>query len=117
METLTCPRCGSTHRQTKEGHNAKGKQRYQCQDCGRFYLLAPHPPGYPLEMRQQALRLYTDRLSLRQVARHLKVNHQTLINGIHADAKKRDKTPPPLPQQVEVVEMDQVYTFCQKKSV
>ena len=116
METLTCPRCGSTHRQTKEGYNPTGKQRYQCQDCGRFYLLAPDPPGYPLEMRQQALRLYADGLSFRQAARHLKVNHQTVINWINADAAKRAKTAPPLPEQVEVVEMDELYTFSQKKS-
>jgi transposase-like protein len=110
----TCPACGSTLRQTKEGKDAKGRQRFQCQQCARFYILAPQPRGYEADLRHQAVRLYVEGLSFRKIARILSVHHQTVINWIRQDEAIRP--PAPLPKNVEVTEMDELYTFLQKKS-
>ena len=113
--TLVCPSCGSTHRQTKEGKDAKGKQRYQCQNCSRFYILEPKPRGYEPELRHRAVQWYMEGLSFRKIARLLGVHHQTVILWIRADEAVRP--PAPMPQSVEVIEMDELYTFVEKKSV
>ena len=112
--TLTCPACGSTHRQTKEGKDTKGKQRYQCQNCARFYILEPQPRGYDAELRHRAVQLYVEGLSFRKIARLLGVHHQTVILWIRADEARRPTAP--MPQSVEVIEMDELYTFVEKKS-
>jgi|SRR5579883_1952911 len=110
----TCPSCGSSHRQTKEGRDRKGQARYQCQNCQRYYLVAPQSRGYPASLREQAARLYVEGLSFRRIGRLLGVNHQTVINWIRQDEARRP--PAPLPEQVEVIELDELYTFVEKKS-
>ena len=67
-------------------------------------------------MHEQALRFYADGLTLRQTARTLGVNHQTIVNWVNADAAKRERIAPPLPETVETVEMDELYTFAEKKT-
>ena len=111
----TCPACGSSHRQTKEGHDRKGKPRYQCQNCQRYYILSPTPRGHEPALHQEAARLYVEGLSFRKIARLLGVNHQTVINWIRQDEAKRPAAP--LPEGVEVIEMDELYTFVQKKRI
>ena len=113
--TLSCPACGSSYRQTKDGKNLSGKQRYQCHDCSRLYLLDPKPRGYEAPLRQQAAGLYVEGLSFRKIARLLKVHHQTIINWIRAEEASRPAAL--LPENVEAVEMDELYTFVEKKTV
>ena len=81
-----CPACRSRHRQTRAGRTASGTQRYQCQDCKRHYCAENRRYRYPLALRQQAICLYRDGRSLRQIARLFSVNHQTVINWVKTDA-------------------------------
>ena len=110
-----CPSCQSTTRQVKHGRNPSGSQRYLCQTCKRTYTLEPTPYGYDAATRQHALRLYTDGMNLRRIARHLGVVHQTVANWVAAHADALPDQPPPPPTPVQTAELDELYTFVGSK--
>lgn len=110
----TCPHCQATTRQVKVGRTPSGSQRLKCQHCGRKYTPQPKEQGYPDAMRQQALRMYVDGMNLRRIARHLGVVHQTVANWVNAYAAQLPDQPP-LPDEVTVVEQDELYTFVASK--
>lgn len=101
----TCPRCQSSHRQVKIGFQ-HGKQRYRCSTCGCRYT--PEGKRYSDEMRHEAVRMYVDGMSLRQIARHLGVVHQTVANWVQAASAQLPVAPEP-PQPVAVIEQDELY--------
>jgi len=109
-----CPHCQESSQQIKIGFNASGSQRWRCKACGRKYTPQPKPQGYRDEIRQQAVRLYVDGLNYRRIARHLGVHHQTVINWINAHIAALPEMPP-LPEEITVVEQDELYTFVGDK--
>ena len=65
--------------------------------------------------------MYIDGLNFRRIARHLSVNHQSVINWIRAAVANIPPPPTSAARQgelaVEVLELDELYTFvAQKKS-
>jgi len=110
----TCPNCHQTQQQRKIGFTAAGSQRYQCRACGRRYTPEPKAPGYSDDLRRQAVEWYVDGLNFRRIARHLHVHHQTIINWINGYAASVPETPP-LPDEVEVIEQDELFTFIGSK--
>jgi len=79
-----CPHCAATEAQTTAGHTLTGSQRYKCRACLRFYTPEPKPPGYPDEVKREAMRLYLEGVNFRRSGRVLGVNHQSLINWINS---------------------------------
>lgn len=108
-----CPKCQSTKRQNRAGHNPSGSQRYRCMNCGSKYTPEPIEQGYSRELRVRAARMYVDGMNLRRIARHLGVNHQTIANWVKAYAAQLP--PAPLPQHIETIEMDELHTFIEHK--
>ena len=108
-----CPRCGAKERQSKNGFTEAGSQRYKCMLCDKKYTPEPKRAGYAQEMRGQAVRMYVDGMNFRRIARHLGVHHQSVINWVNAYAEALPETP--VPEAVEVVEMDELYTFIGQK--
>lgn len=90
-----------------------GKQRYQCQDCRRYYVLDPQPRGLEPSLRRMAVRLYIEGNGFRRIGRLLGVNHQTVVNWIKAE--EAAQPPAPMPQENAIVEMDELYALHQKK--
>lgn len=109
-----CPHCQQTTRQVKIGHTKAGSQRLQCQHCHRRYTPHPKEQGYPERVRQQAIRWYVDGMNLRRIARHLGVVHQTVANWVAAHAASLPDSPPQ-PEEITVVEQDELYTFIKAK--
>jgi transposase-like protein len=110
----TCPHCHQTEHQIKIGLTKSGSQRYRCRACGYRYTPEPKPQGYPDALRQQAIRLYVDGLNFRRIARHLEVHHQTIINWVNAYEAQLPPSPPQ-PDEVSVVEQDELFTFLGAK--
>ena len=71
----TCPHCQHRDGHVKVGRNESGTQRYLCQRCRRKYTPEPKAPGYPDDVRRQAVRLSIDGLNLCRIARQLGVVH------------------------------------------
>ena len=110
----TCPHCARDSKQRKDGRTKAGSLRYRCGYCQRKYTPEPKEQGYGTAIRQQAIALYVDGMNFRRIARHLKVNHQTVINWVNAySAALPDQTPQP--DIVTTVELDEVFTFIGDK--
>lgn len=105
---LVCPLCGSDVCQNKDGFTAAGSQRYRCRLCRTRYTPEPRDQGYDEDVRLQALSLYLEGLSLREISRLLSVNHQSVANWIHSYANHMPASLPP--SILEIAILDGFYT-------
>lgn len=110
-----CPYCHATTKQVKNGKNDSGSQRYQCGVCQRRYTPEPKENGYPAALRQQAVKLSADGVSFRRIARHLGVDHVTVMLWVKAHTDQLPDAPLPAEKPLHMVEMDELYTFVGKK--
>lgn len=89
---LTCRHCGSENI-VRNGQTANGKQRFLCRDCRRRSRDDPQPNGYTEEQREEILRAYHERSSLRGLSRTFGVARNTVSGWIkksdHAPAARR----------------------------
>jgi transposase-like protein len=109
----SCPNCHATTRQVKDGSNGSGSQRWKCQPCGRKYTPEPKEQGYPVALRQQAVKLYLEGVNYRRIGRLLEVDHKTIMHWVKAYS---DQLPPaPLPTDVNNAELDELFTFIGRK--
>jgi transposase-like protein len=92
---VSCPKCFANKRQIKDGRTSAGSQRFRCKLCGCRYTPTPKDQGYDEEIRQQALILHLEGLSLRLIGRLLLVNHQTVANWINGYANYLPADLPP----------------------
>ena len=111
---LKCPHCQNENNQVKAGKTRSGSQRYECKDCRRRYTPNPKQQGYADDVRQQAVRLSVDGMNYRRIARQIRVSHTSVMNWVTAAA---DRLPdaPPVPDQVTVIEEDELFTFVERK--
>jgi transposase-like protein len=110
---IKCPHCQNEIDQVKAGKTATGSQRYKCKVCQRVYTPEPKQQGYPDEMRQQAMQLYVDGMSLRRIGRHLGIDHKTVSHWVKAYAAQLADAP--MPSDVNNAEMDELFTFIGSK--
>jgi transposase-like protein len=110
-----CPHCQRTEQQVKIGRNPSGSQRYLCKVCGRKYTPQPNDNGYSEAIRRKALELYVDGLNFRRIARVLDISRQTVANWVKAHADSLPDTPPIPQDDVEVEELDELFTFVAHK--
>jgi transposase-like protein len=110
-----CPYCGQTRSVVKAGLNNKGgNQRLRCQKCQRYFTQQHRHHGHDPSLREQALKLYLEGMSLRGIGRVLGVHHQSIANWIKQAAEA-------LPEQVtdntptQTVEIDELFTYVGKK--
>ena len=85
--TVLCQHCQSQNI-IRYGLAPNGKQRYLCRDCGRRSRDNPSSNAYSDEEREQILRAYSERSSLRGLSRTFGVSHNTVTSRI----KKRDQS-------------------------
>ena len=109
----TCPRCEETTRQNKSGKTEAGSQRYRCMHCGAQYTPEPKEQGYPKEVRERAVQMYVDGMGLRKIGRHLGLHHRTVSLWVKAHAALLPE--PPMPDNVDSAEMDEMFTFIGDK--
>jgi len=109
----TCPHCHKTEDQVKAGKTKAGSQRYKCNDCNRLYTPEPKQQGYCDDIRKQAVRMYVDGMNYRRIARHLGVDHKSVMNWVNAYAAQLPNAPQP--DDVNNAEMDELFTFIKKK--
>ena len=109
-----CIKCKSKDCVKKMGKNASGSQRYICKNCGKSFVLKPKKIVYSEKFKKKAMRLYFEGNSSRAVARILKIGIITCLRWIKAYANKI-KPKKYKNGRVEVMEMDELYTFISEK--
>ncbi|RLJ01467.1 MAG: hypothetical protein DRP08_05480 [Candidatus Aenigmatarchaeota archaeon] len=117
MIKLKCPHCQKEEQQVKAGLNASGSQRYKCKRCQRRYTPEPNELGYSEVVRRKALELYVDGANFRRIGRILDISRQTVANWVKAHAEKLPDEPPVPGPEVEVSELDEVFTFIEQKKI
>ncbi|MBT7713062.1 MAG: IS1 family transposase [Deltaproteobacteria bacterium] len=110
---MRCPKCKKESNQVKDGFTNASSQRYRCKECGARYTPEKKPQGYPKEICELAIRMYTDGLNFRQIGRHLKISHTTVMCWVKDHAEKLPEAP--VPEDAYSVEMDELYTFIEEK--
>ena len=111
--TIQCPHCKNEFEQVKAGKTKYGSQRYKCKGCQRRHTPEPKPQGYPEAVRQEAVRQYVDGMNYRRIARHLGVDHKSVMNWVKAHAVQQAQAP--VPADISNAEMDELYTFVGSK--
>ena len=79
--TVQCPHCESKDI-VRNGRAPNGKQKYRCRACKRQSREHPTPHAYPEERREEILRAYEERSSLRGLERTFGVSRHTVIGWI-----------------------------------
>lgn len=113
--TYTCRSCGSSNI-IRNGTNKCGNPQYHCKDCGVYRVLRPKE-RYSEKDREQILRAYGERMSLRGLQRVFGVWRMTVLRWLE---RYLDALPPLeqtlVPAQAEdVLEMDELMTFVSEK--
>lgn len=70
---------------------------------------------YSDSQRRQAVKFYVDGLGFRQIARHLGVDHVTVMHWVKAYADQLPGAPLPEEKPLHIVEMDELYSFIGHK--
>ena len=84
--TVHCPHCRSGAL-VQNGRAPNGKQKYLCRACTRQSRENPTPHAYPEERREEILRAYEERSSLRGLERTFGVSRNTVIAWIKKSRK------------------------------
>ena len=77
----SCYHCGAG-RVVKDGRTSNGKQRYKCRGCGRSLRETPAINGYSPKRKEEILRAYHERTSLRGLQRIFGVSRQTVTSWL-----------------------------------
>lgn len=79
--TPSCRHChgGPTIR---HGYTTKGKQRYRCQRCGRCFVENPESAAYDPTRKEEILKAYHERTSLRGISRIFGVSRNTVTRWL-----------------------------------
>ena len=81
MVKLKCRHCQSENI-VRNGKTENSKQRYLCNDCKKMSRDNPQPNGYTEEEREQILRAYEERSSLRGLTRTFGVARNTVTKWL-----------------------------------
>lgn len=112
-----CPNCDSPDI-IKNGTDYKGAQKYHCHYCGGYGTLDAKA-RYSEKEKEQVLKAYQERVSMRGIRRIFGVVPKTLVAWIKAALKRL----PSLIQTLEVVEaddvleLDELWSFVLKKAI
>jgi insertion element IS1 protein InsB len=113
----SCHHCHSSHT-IRHGYTRKGKQRYRCHTCARSFVRDPGTAAYDPARKEEILRAYHERASLRGLSRIFGVSRNTVTRWL----KKADSLPPleqtlaPAAQrEEEVLELDEVWSFVRQR--
>ena len=79
---ITCRHCGSPDL-TKYGIAPNRKQKYRCRTCGRQSRENPGSAAYAPERKEEILRAYQERSSLRGLERTFGVARSTVISWLN----------------------------------
>ncbi len=108
---MKCPHCQSD--QIRKYGKTKGKQRYHCQACGRYFQSSYEPLGYSPNVKRVCLRMYLNGMGFRGIERTTGIHHTTIMNWVSEAGKE-------LPEDEEdkpsVAELDELETYVSQKT-
>lgn len=113
-----CKHCGSDDL-VKNGL-VKGKQRYECKACSKTTRIGDERVKYSLEKKIKVIKMYLEGVGIMSIERLEGVPNPLIIYWIRNLSRLlREKlTSTPIPEEakdIEILELDELFTYCQKK--
>jgi len=94
----------------------QGNQRYKCKDCGFNFTIIKKGRGKPDAQKRLALHMYLEGMGFRGIGRVLKVSNVAVLNWVRDFGEKvKELRKTEKPEGVEVMELDEMWHFIQKK--
>jgi IS1 family transposase/transposase-like protein len=111
----SCPKCGSENI-IKNGHGENGKQKFHCKDCNKWGRLDA-APKYSEEKKEEIMRSYSERASMRGVERIFHVSRHTLAKWLKKaeNLPQIEKTLMPA-QEDDILKLDELWSFVAQKA-
>ena len=81
IKVVSCRHCGSDAL-VKNGHAPNGKQKYLCKECGKSSREDPASKGYSEARKEEILKAYQERYSLRGLTRTFGVSRNTVTKWL-----------------------------------
>ena len=97
----------------------RGVQRYRCNHCGKNQIKGDKREKYDNKTRGQALAMHLNSSGFRSIGRALKLPHQSVSNWVENAGKIVEREIMNLhmtPRSISILEMDELFTYVQKKS-
>ncbi len=115
---LICKHCG--RRDYWKAGFSKGKQRYKCRDCGKIFSSGDMREKYTIEQKIRVIKLYTEGVGLRTIARLEGMSAPLLVHWIRKWGKmvKQHLVSTEIPEHakdIAILEIDELFTYYQKK--
>jgi transposase len=108
---MCCPRCQSDN--TVKAGFQSGKQRLKCKTCNRLFVPRSER-GKPDEVKAKAIALYLESVGFRAIGRLLDVSNVAVLKWVRKAAESLPA--PKMMATVDVLEMDELWHFIQKKA-
>jgi transposase-like protein len=114
----SCKSCGN--RELIKYGIVKNKQRYLCKACGGTWREGDDREKYSLEQRIKFIKLYTEGMGLRAIARTENISAPLLVHWVRTFTKMlreklRTTEIPDNVKEIEILEIDELFTYYQKK--
>ena len=108
---MKCKFCDSDCR--KAGRQKNGAQKLCCKACGKYQQLSYRNNACKKEVQVMIPQLVCESVSIRGIARVLKIAARTVVNGIRRIARGIKK--PPIIMNQAAFEVDELYTYVGNK--
>jgi len=112
---MRCPDCGGTSL-IKRGRKG-GHQRYQCRACNRYST--DSQPKFSAQTKAMAIEMYMNSMGIRAIGRVLGASPAAVLKWIRKEhislQQKLAQATPTDTGVADVIEMDEIYTYVQKK--
>ncbi|MBA3473288.1 MAG: IS1 family transposase [Rubrobacter sp.] len=118
---IVCRHCGSENI-IRNGMTSNSKQRFFCKDCSKNSREDPQPNGYDEKRKEEILRAYQERSSLRGLSRTFGVSRNTVTSWLKKkfhvlpELSKTLQEPDPSDPEATTLELDELWSFVLKKA-
>lgn len=116
---IYCKHCGSD--EVVKNGLVKNKQRYFCKQCRKTTRQGDKREQYSLEQKIRVIKLYTEGMGFRAIERIENIPASLLVHWVRTFGKTlkeklcTTKIPDNL-KEIEILEMDELFTYYQKKA-
>jgi transposase-like protein len=97
-----------------------GKQRYKCKKCNRNCRNGDNREKYGIDKRMKVLKWYLEGAGIRSISRMEGVSAPQIIEWIRGyakiiEAKIKETHLPEDARDIQIIELDELFSYCQKK--
>ena len=111
---MKCKACNYKTNQIKTGKTKEGIPKYKCKICGKYYTQESKKKVHSEETKKQAIKLYLEGNSSLAVGRILGIGKNMCLYWIRKYVKNIETKETPN-TRVNVIEMDELYSFVERK--